>query len=62
MQFELVRTADVDLTVLMRADKAGSEHMYHRVLPGLVVHLYLELWLVLSVFCQMIICNIQSRQ
>ena len=43
MQFELVRTADVDLTVLMRDDKDGSEHMYRHVLPGLVVQLYLEL-------------------
>ena len=51
MQFELARTADVDLTVLMRDGKDGSKHIYCGVLPGPVVHLFVELWLVLSIFC-----------
>ena len=62
MIFDLVRIADVDLTVLMRDGKDGSEHMYTNVLPGPVAHLFLELWLVLSVFFWMLICNIQNHQ
>ena len=61
MLFELVRTADDDLTVLMRYSKDGSEYIYRRVLPGPVVHLFLELWLVLSISCQRLLCNIQSH-
>ena len=59
---ELVGTADVDLTVLVRDGKDDREHMYRRVLPGAVVHLLLELWLVLSIFCRMRVCNIQNHQ
>ena len=62
MLFELVRTADVGLTILMRDGKHGSEHMYHRVLLGAVVQLFLELWLDLSVFCWRLVYNIQSHQ
>ena len=62
MIFELVRIADVDLTVLMRDGKDGSEHMYTYALPRPVAHLFLDLWLVLSIFCWMLICNIQSHQ
>ena len=62
MQFEPARTADVDLTVLMRDGKDGSENMYCCVLPGPVVHLLLELLLVFSVFWQMLVYNIQRHQ
>ena len=62
MQFEAARTADVDLTVLMRDGKDGSEHMNRRILPGPDVHLFLELWLILLIFCRVLICNIQSHQ
>ena len=62
MLFELVRTADVGLTILMRDGKDGSEHMYHRVLLGAVVQLFLELLLDLSIFCRRLVYNIQSHQ
>ena len=34
MLFELARTADVDLTVLMRDTKDGSKYIYPPDLPG----------------------------
>ena len=47
MQFELARTADVDLIVLMKDGKDGSKHRYRRVSLRLVAHLFRGLWLVL---------------
>ena len=57
----LVRTADVNLTVLMRDSKDGSKHVT-TALPGPVAHHFLELWQHFSIFCWRLVCNTQSHQ